>query len=238
MGSTRAQHCRRLALAALALTLCAPAQAEGDPLAPQPQAQPQDQEILVVGKRKLAPAAPDVLGTAALDAGVTIYDSRFRRVAAADRDHPRVLEIAAQLAGLDPLAQLVRVKQLVEREVRFASDLETMRVSDYWSPAGDTLQRGAGDDEDIAIVQMQVLKVAGFSPRDLYISVGRHKQHGAHAVLIARAPQGFFVLDQAEPGVLPANAPGPRRFVPMMTIGTGRSFLHGYRVGTSSMGAP
>lgn len=231
MGSLRT---RRMLACAILACLATPALAEGDPLAPAPDSQ----EILVIGKRKAMPATPDVLGTAALDAGVTIYDARFRRVSAADRDNVLVLEIASQLAGLDPVAQLVRVKQLVDKRVRFATDLDTMHVADYWSPAGDTLQRGAGDDEDIAIVQMQVLKVAGFDPKDLYISVGRHKQHGAHAVLIAKTPQGFFVLDQAEPTVLPANGSAPRRFVPMMTIGAGRSFLHGYRVGGSSLGAP
>jgi len=221
---------RLLLATALAALVATPSIA--DPLA----ALPDENNILVVGKRWAMPANPDVLGTAALDAGVTIYDTRFRRVSSADRDHPEVLAMGAELAGLDPVGQLVRAKQLVEARVRYATDLETMHVADYWSSAGDTLQRGSGDDEDIAIIEMQVLKVAGFSPRDLYISVGRHKKKGAHAVLIARTAQGFFMLDQAEPRVVPASASLAGHFVPMMTIGSGRSFLHGYRVGSAAAG--
>ena len=218
---------RGLTALAAALLAAVPALADADPLAPTPA-------VITVTAPRAAPSSPDVLGTAALDAGVTIYDARFRRVAAADRDNATVAALAAQLAGLTPAEQVVRAKQLVDQRVRFASDLATMKVADYWSSAGDTLKRGAGDDEDIAIVEMQVLRAAGFRPNDLYISIGRHRTKGAHAVLMARTPQGFYMLDQAEPAALPASSRGTAQFVPMLTIGTGRSWIHGYRLGSSS----
>lgn len=179
--------------------------------------------------------SPDFAGTAALNAGVTMYDARFRRVAAADLNDSRILAIAGQLSGLDRTQQLVMVKRLVEQRVRYASDLDTIKVSDYWSSAGDTLTRGAGDDEDIAIVEMQALKAAGFPAEDLYISVGRHKIQGAHNVLVARTSSGFFLLDAAEATVLSGNA--PNRFVPMLTMGEGRSWVHGYRRGRAAIAA-
>jgi len=184
---------------------------------------------IVVKARRAVPDAPDVLGTAALDAGVTIYDVRFRRVAAADRDDLRIQAMADQLKGLSPVAQLARVKQLVAARVRTASDLETMHVADYWSNAADTLTRGAGDDEDIAIVEMQTLRAAGFPSRDLYLSVGRHRATGMHVVLLARTDRGFYLVDDAERQVLAASDGAAAGFTPMMTIGTGRSWLHGYR---------
>lgn len=182
-----------------------------------------------VTRYRAVPAAPDVFGTAAINAGVTIYDARFRRVAAADHGDARIQALAAQVAGLPAVQQLAMVKTLVEQRVRLASDPETIRVADYWSSAGDTLTRGAGDDEDIAIVEMQVLKAAGVSPQDLYISVGRHKQQGAHVALIARTSEGFYLLDTAEKNLMAADRQG--RFVPMLTMGVGRSWVHGYRVG-------
>lgn len=194
-----------------------------------------DDGRLTYGSVRNFPPAPDFAGTAALNAGVTIYDVRFRRVAAADRNDPRILAIAGQLAGLDQTQQLVMVKRLVEQRVRYSSDLDTIKVSDYWSSAGDTLTRGAGDDEDIAIVEMQALKAAGFPAQDLYISVGRHKIQGAHNVLVARTPAGFFMLDAAERAVLSSNSAG--RFVPMLTMGEGRSWVHGYRRGRSAIAA-
>jgi predicted transglutaminase-like cysteine proteinase len=42
-----------------------------------------------------------------------------------------------------------------------------MGVADFWANAGETLRRGTGDAEDIAIAKMQVLKAAGFDPKDL-----------------------------------------------------------------------
>lgn len=207
----------------------APAMAEtsGDPLAART-------DDIVVTAHRLVPDTPDVLGTAAIDAGVTIYDVRFRRVSAADHNDPRLKIIADALTGLSPTEQLAKVKLLVGRLIHSASDLDTMHVADYWSNASDTLDRGAGDDEDIAIVEMQALKAAGFPARDLYLSVGREKQRGLHTVLIAHTPQGFYMLDDALTTVVPASSAHAAAFIPMMTIGSGRSWLHGYRIHAAS----
>lgn len=180
----------------------------------------------------IAPVSPDVLGTAAIGAGVTFYDARFRRVANADRDHPLVLQLAQELAGLTPEQQLASVHALVGAKVRWAHDLDTMRVADLWANAGETLERGAGDSEDIAIVKMQALKAAGWNQRDLYISIGRDKRIGAHIVLFARAPSGFYVLDDRVGRPVPQGQHAS--FRPVLTLGEGKSWVHGRRVvGTS-----
>jgi predicted transglutaminase-like cysteine proteinase len=176
-----------------------------------------------------APADPDAFGTAAVSAGVTFYDARFRRVSLADRNDPAVLAIANDLRGLDPAAQLATVQHLVLSRVRFAEDLDTMHVADFWSNAGETLARGAGDSEDIAIVEMQALKAAGFNSRDLYISIGRQKPVGAHIVLLARTGDSFTVLDDRI-GV-PIASENDHLFTPVLTIGEGKSWVHGRRIG-------
>lgn len=178
----------------------------------------------------VAPVSPDVFGTAAIGAGVTYYDARFRRVASADRSHPLVQQMAAGLAGLTPEQQLQAVHSQVRAKVNWAHDLDTMKVADLWANAGETLERGAGDSEDIAVVQMQVLKAAGWSPRDLYISIGREKGIGAHIVLLARTPSGnFYVLDDRTGG--PLTPQQHARFTPILTLGEGKSWVHGRRVG-------
>ena len=174
------------------------------------------------------PASPDVFGTAAVGAGVTFYDARFRRVANTDRTHPLVIALADSLRGMAPEAQLVAVHNLVGQKVRWAHDLDTMKVSDLWANAGETLERGAGDSEDIAIVKMQALKLAGWNPRDLYISIGREKGVGAHIILLARTPTGFYVLDDKASRPLTPQAHG--RFIPVLTLGEGKSWVHGRRV--------
>lgn len=176
----------------------------------------------------IAPASPDVFGTAAVGAGVTFYDARFRRVASTDRTHPLVLQIAETLRGQAPEQQLVTVHSLVRQKVQWAHDLDTMKVGDLWANAGETLERGAGDSEDIAIVKMQALKLAGWNARDLYISIGREKGIGAHIVLLARAPSGFYVLDDKAAKPMTPQAHG--RFTPILTLGEGKSWVHGRRV--------
>lgn len=176
----------------------------------------------------IAPARPDVFGTAAVGAGVTFYDARFRRVSLADRDHPAILQIAQSLSGLAPQQKLAAAQAEVLRRVRWSHDLDNMRVADFWSNAAETLQRGTGDSEDIAIVTMQVLKAAGFDPRDLYISIGRHRRAGAHTVLLARTPSGFLMLDDRAGHPIPASPAA--QFTPVMTIGYGKSWIHGRRI--------
>ena len=185
-------------------------------------------DISVRPASAIAPARPDVFGTAAVAAGVTFYDARFRRVSQADRDHPAILEMATKLQGLTPEQKLAKVQSLVLEKVRWSHDLENMRVADFWSNAAETLERGTGDSEDIAIVEMQVLKAAGFNPRDLYISIGRHRRAGSHIVLLAHTPSGFVALDDriGQPIAAVAGA----QFTPVMTIGYGKSWIHGRRI--------
>jgi len=169
-----------------------------------------------------------VFGTVALNAGVTFYDARFRRVAATDARDPMVLRLAAAATNLDPVAKLRMVQQEISQSVHWSHDLDNMGVADFWANAGETLRRGSGDAEDIAIAKMQVLKAAGFDPKDLYISVGRHSSRGAHILLLARTASGFFALDDRD-GMMPASQ--NTKFTPIMTLGQGMSWIHGRRVG-------
>lgn len=185
--------------------------------------------------RVITPASPDVFGTAAVASGVTLYDARFRRVANADRNDPQIASLAATLRGLSPEAQLSAVQSLVLSRVRWMSDLDNMKVSDFWSNAAETLSRGTGDSEDIAIAQMQILKAAGFDPKDLYISIGRRQNVGAHIVLLARTLSGFYMLDDRLGHPLAAR--DSSLFTPVLTIGQGKSFIHGRRVaGNGALG--
>ena len=70
-----------------------------------------------------------------------------------------------------------------------------MGVSDFWANAGETLRRGTGDSEDIAIVKMQALKAAGSIPRICTSASAATMSRGAHVLLLARTASGFFVLD-------------------------------------------
>ncbi len=178
------------------------------------------------------PANPDVFGTVALNAGVTFYDARFRRVSTTDNRDPLVLKMAEAASALDPMAKLRMVQQEVNQRVRWMHDLDNMGVADFWANAGETLRRGTGDSEDIAIAKMQILKAAGFDPKDLYISIGRHNVRGAHILLLARTASGFFALDDQANDVVAASQ--MNRFTPIMTLGQGMSWIHGRRTGSGT----
>ena len=230
------------AIAGACMAAAAPAWADSSEAAAA-SSTPENYRPIVIDKRGLqlrkssrplslnTPSSPDVFGTAALNAGVTFYDARFRRVASADMKDPLVLGLAQAASGLDPVAKLQLVQREVSQRVRWMHDLDNMGVADFWANAGETLRRGTGDSEDIAIAKMQVLKAAGFSPRDLYISIGRHNVRGAHVLLIARTAGSFYVLDDTLQNVATPAQHG--RFTPVMTLSQGASWIHGKRVGGS-----
>lgn len=208
---------------AMACALAAmPALAQpSDPLAPR-----EPQRVIVTGKLA-PPPSPDVFGTVALDAGVTVYGARWRRVSAADARDPRLARMMAPAASLDPVAKLGFVQREVGRRIKWRRDLDGYRVSDYWAEAGETLDRGFGDSEDIAVVKMQALKAAGFNARDFYLSVGRDRSRGADTLLLVRVGSDFYALDDRSDRVLTPEEHA--RFVPVITLGKGIAWLHGKR---------
>lgn len=171
------------------------------------------------------PVNPNVFGTVALNAGMTDYDVRWRRVSSADKNDPRIAEIAAAAFGLDALQALALVHAEVSRRVKWRADLDGYGIADYWANAGETLTKGVGDSEDIAVVKIQALKAAGFSPRDLYLSVGRDSKRGADVLLLVRAAGKFYVLDDR--ASRPLTPEEHARFVPVITLGQGKAWLHG-----------
>ena len=178
------------------------------------------------------PVNPDVFGTVALNAGMTVYDVRWRRVSGADQNDARIAEIAAAAKGLDALRALAAVQTAVKRRIIWRTDLDGYGIADYWANAGETLTKGVGDSEDIAVVKIQALKAAGFNPRDLYLSVGRDKQRGADALLLARADGRFYVLDDR--AARPLTPEEHAKFVPVITLGQGKSWLHGRTIASGA----
>lgn len=210
------------------LAVVASAGAAGAPLA-DPLA-PVDDTLVVVHAPQRGPTKPDILGTVALRAGVTGYDVRWRRVSAADQSDARVVAMAAiaQAAGTDRAQRIASVQAQVKRKVRWSHDLDNYRVADYWAGAGETLTRGAGDSEDIAILKLQVLKAAGFPSHDLYLSVGRDRRRGADTLLVVHADGRFYALDDREMRALPTASDA--RFEPVITLGRDQAWVHGRRI--------
>lgn len=211
------------AMAACAAS-AAPAETGVDPLAPI------DWRPMHAAARSSSPISPDVFGTVALNAGITDYGARWRRVSAADLADPRLAGLAAAASALDPLARLAVVQSEVRRRIAWREERDG-----YWAQAGETLTRGTGDSDDIAILKMQALKAMGFAARDIYLSIGRDSQRGADTRLLVRAGGRFYVLDdRAERPLAAEHYAG---FVPVITLGKNSAWLHGRRIGSREQGA-
>lgn len=173
-----------------------------------------------------AAVAPSLFGTLTLPVKAARYYDDWERARRDDSNDPRMRALIAPALRLSPAEQISYIQGAVYRRIRWMSDATEWGQHDYWASAAETLEHGAGDMEDRAIVKMQALRALGFSTRDLYLTMGRDKVGGPITVLIVRLGGRYYMLDD-DPG---EPIPTDRRpeFKPLMTFGYGGSWVHGY----------
>ena len=179
------------------------------------------------------PPRPRIYGRAKLDAGDflqskrlpvsrTSFDSDWNRV----RGSHISPQVAARFSGSDR-ALLSSVNRWANTNVRYAEDRDLYGKADYWADASTTLQRRAGDCEDIAIVKMQLLAAAGIPPSSMYLTIARDLVRNAdHAVLVVKQGDGHWLLDNTTNDVLDARDGLDYR--PIMSFSGANKWLHGY----------
>lgn len=101
----------------------------------------------------------------------------------------RLVQDAANLiAAVEPLPQnkvVAVVNHFVNERIRYEADLTLYGQVEYWAAPQETLGRGAGDCEDIAIAKYSLLLKAGISAEELrFMHVQLAKPHTAHLVLV------------------------------------------------------
>ncbi len=196
-------------------------------------APPVSETITVTGR--VVPVAPDLFGTVALPVRAERYSAGWRR-ASLDASHlPSMQRLVAPARSLSRAQQVGYVQAAVTRSVRWISDATEWGQHDYWASAAETLQHGAGDMEDRAIVKMQALKSLGFPGRDLYLTIGRDKVGGQIVVLLVRLGGRFYVIDDL--GGAPIAADLRQGFEPMLTLGQNASWIHGRRRTVATLAA-
>ena len=174
------------------------------------------------------PLSPDLFGTVALPVRVERYAAGWRRASLDASRLPSMQRLVAPARGLGRDQQVAYIQAAVTRSIRWISDATEWGLHDYWASAAETLQHGAGDMEDRAIVKMQALRTLGFAPRDLYLTLGRDKVGGPITVLLARVGRRVYVLDDL--GGSPIQADRRHGFEPMLTLGHNASWIHGRRI--------
>ena len=174
------------------------------------------------------PVAPDLFGTVALPVKAERYYDGWERARRDASGVPSMQQLIAPARGLSRDQQIAYVQAAVNRTVRWMSDATEYGYHDYWASAAETLQHGAGDMEDRAILKMQALRTLGVPQRDLYVTMGRDKVGGPITVLIVRSGKRFYVLDDLGGAPIPSDR--RQGFEPMVTLGFGGSWIHGHRI--------
>jgi predicted transglutaminase-like cysteine proteinase len=108
----------------------------------------------------------------------------------------RFLQIVELGSQQQARARLGVINRAVNLSIKPVSDWVQYGVDDFWSPPLATLDAGAGDCEDYAILKYVALREAGISSNDLRILVVRYPRRKMnHAVIAARLDQEWLILD-------------------------------------------
>lgn len=181
---------------------------------------------------------PDVFGSVALQIGQTPLDDKWHSV-----EHSPVTgssaRFAATLKGFKPVEQLQLVNNFVNHRVQYVDDQQRFGHRNVWLTADETLRAGRGDCKDYAIAKLQLLKAAGFTQHDLYLTIVHDLVRRAdHAVIVARAAGHMYVLDDSTDEVLDSNEVSDYR--PIFTYASYGEWIHGYRIqrDTNPVNAP
>ena len=181
----------------------------------------------------LIPAAPAMLETSAVPIRAERFAVELGRARQDGRALPAIQRLVAPARNLKPIDKLAFVQTTVNRQVKWMSDATLWGRHDYWATAAETLQKGAGDMEDRAIVKMQALRALGFGQEDLFLTLARDKVGGPMTVLTARVGGRYYILDDS--GAAPFDSEKRRReFSPLMSFGLAGAWMH---VGRALMGS-
>ena len=184
---------------------------------------PSMQPITVTGRA----VPPSIFGTLTVAVKPERYLEDWERARRDATRNPELRALVSPARDLLPEQQIFYVQAAVPRLIHWRSDATEWGFHDYWASADETIKHRYGDDEDRAIVKMQALLALGFSPRDLYLTLGHDKVGGQIAVLIVRSDHGYYVLDDT--GGAPYPTTRRPEFEPMLTFGYGGFWIHGRR---------
>lgn len=173
----------------------------------------------------LLPAAPTMLGTSAVPIRAERFTLELGRARADGRALPAIQRLVAPARNMRPLDKLKFVQTVVNRQVKWMSDTTLWNRHDYWATAQETLEKGAGDMEDRAIVKLQALRALGFGPNDLFLTMARDRVGGPMTVLTARVDGRYYILDDS--GAVPFDSEKRRlEFSPLMSFGLAGAWMH------------
>jgi len=125
-----------------------------------------------------------------------------------------LVELGRQRAGR---ARLGEINRAVNLTIRATSDVSQYGVDDFWSAPLATLERGAGDCEDYAILKYLALREAGISPDDLRLLIVSYPRRGIlHAVLAVHWDEEWLLLDNLT--MMMVNSLEATQYLPLIAL--------------------
>jgi predicted transglutaminase-like cysteine proteinase len=129
--------------------------------------------------------------------------------------------------GLEPVKAVRRVNAEVNARIVYNTDMATHGVAEHWARASETMETGAGDCEDFAILKMWLLARMGVKMQDMFVLVVRSDRLATqHAVLAVRAGGDTVILDNLARDVRSARDVG--HYVPVFSANATGLWLHGF----------
>lgn len=169
------------------------------------------------------------LGTKAVPIRRTRYDARWNRV----RRAPPAALMRTQLRSSGAAAAgndgelFSRINSWVNREITYQNDDANYGQTDYWATAEQTLARGGGDCEDIAILKMHILRAAGIPADRIKLVLLRDLAGNAdHAFLLVKTGDGRVVLDSTTDRIYDGSA--SNYVQPVLSFSENRRWVHVY----------
>ena len=171
------------------------------------------------------PNGPDMLGTHAVMIRADRFSDSLQRAREDASTSPLLQRLVAPARALSPLQQIAFVQRAVTSGVHWLSDATEWGQHDYWASASQTLERGAGDAKNRAIVKLQALRALGFNNSDLFLTLARDRVGGPLTVLTVRSGDHFYVVDDT--GGPPFMVEARRlEFQPLMSFGMYGTWVH------------
>ena len=170
-----------------------------------------------------APGPDDFLASKRLAVRKTGFDAQWKRVG-----HSTISAGIVGIGGSNGAQAIIAaVNSWANAKIRYVEDRQLYGQADYWADAKTTLNRRAGDCEDIAIAKMALLAGAGVRREDMYLTIARDLVRNAdHALLVVKSEGRFWLLDNNTDRLLDASAANDYR--PILSYSAGGKWLHGY----------
>ncbi len=183
--------------------------------------------LAVAAVPAIATSPDNFLASKRLSIRRTSFDKDWARVSGKGFSASSAARLVSVTRGAPGLAELAAVNGWANGRIRYVEDRQLYGKADYWASAGETLRRGAGDCEDIAIAKMQLLAALGVNRDAMYLTIARDTVRATdHAVLVVKMDGKAWLLDNATDRVLDASQAYDYR--PIVSFSENNRWLHGY----------